>query len=373
MTTPVLESALAARLKAQAYGVGFDLAGVVRLGASPTFQHFDDWLRAGNDGEMSYLARGAVGRADPRAHLPAARCALVVAINYGGTEPSGPIARYARGDDYHDVVLEKLRALEAWLRNELGAAIWTRSYVDTGPFLERDLARQAGLGWFGKNTNLLHPRLGSFFLLGTLFMGLDVEPDDPFDVDRCGSCTRCLDACPTRAFVAPRELDARRCISYLTIELRGAIPAELREAMGTLVFGCDICQDVCPWNVKFSRPASVASLAPRTDNLQPDLVQLLNMSEVQFRERFRRSPVRRAKRSGLARNAAVALGNRRNAGDVSALAKALGTDRDALVRGHAAWALGRFQGNTEARDALRAALQHEEDSAVVAEIEAALS
>ena len=373
MTTPVLESALAARLKAQAYGVGFDLAGIVRLDASPTFPHFDDWLRAGNAGEMSYLARGVGGRADPRAHLPAARCALVVAINYGGTQPSGAIARYARGDDYHDVVLEKLRALEAWLRVELGAAIWTRSYVDTGPFLERDLARQAGLGWFGKNTNLLHPRLGSFFLIGTLFMALDLEPDAPFDADRCGSCTRCLDACPTNAFVAPRELDARRCISYLTIELRGAIPSEWREAMGTLVFGCDICQDVCPWNVKFSRPGSAESLAPRSDNQQPDLVQLLLMSEDQFRERFRRSPVRRTKRSGLARNAAVAIGNRRNAGDVSALEQALGTDQDPVVRGHAAWALGRFHGNADARAALHAALEHEEDSAVIAEIQAAMS
>ncbi len=364
--------ALASRLKAQAYGVGFDLAGVVRLGPSPTFPHFDDWLRAGNAGEMRYLARVSGGRADPRAHLPLARSALVVAINYDGTQPSGAIARYARGDDYHDVVLGKLRALEVWLRLEVGDGVWTRPYVDTGPFLERDLARQAGLGWFGKNTNLLHPRLGSFFLLGTLFTALDLEPDAPFDTDRCGRCTRCLDACPTHAFVAPHKLDARLCISYLTIELRGAIPLELREAMGSLVFGCDICQDVCPWNVKFSRTASDRSLSPRAENRAPDLVELLLLSEDQFRERFRRSPVRRTKRSGLARNAAVAIGNRRDPRDVGALAHALTRDRDPIVRSHAAWALGKLGRDAHARDALQAALAQEEDSSVREEIEHAL-
>lgn len=372
MTTAGLDGALAARLKAQAYGLGFDLAGIVRLGASPTFAHFEAWLSAGHAGEMSYMARGAPGRADPRAHLPAARSALVVAINYGGTQPTGAIARYARGDDYHDVLLEKLRALEAWLRAELGDAVWTRPYVDTGPFLERDLARQAGLGWFGKNTTLIHPKLGSFFLLGTLFTSLDLEPDAPFEADRCGTCTRCLDACPTRAFVSAHELDARRCISYLTIELRGAIPSTLREAMGSLVFGCDICQDVCPWNVRFSQPLTDGSLTPRAANQAPDLVELLLISEDEFRERFRRSPVRRAKRSGLARNAAVAIGNRRDPRDVAALAQALATDLDPVVRSHAAWALGQFDRDADARRALQHALAREEDSSVRDEIELAL-
>lgn len=373
MTTPATAAvAVASRLKAQAYGLGFDLAGVVRLEPSATFPYFQEWLRAERHGQMAYMSRGEKARGDARLHLPQARSALVVAINYDGTQPNGPIARYARGDDYHDVVLEKLQVLEAWLNTELGREVWSHSYVDTGPFLERDMARQAGLGWFGKNTNLLHPQLGSFFLLGTIFTELDLEPDAPFETEHCGTCTRCLDACPTGAFVAPYVLDARRCISYLTIELRGPIPHELREAMGSLVFGCDICQDVCPWNVKFSRPAAHGALVPRAENREPDLAQLLLLDEEQFRARFAHSPVRRTKRRGLARNAAVALGNRREVRDVPTLARALVHDPDPLVRGHAAWALGRFTGNTTASSALQGALKSEEDSSVRSEIELSL-
>ncbi len=372
MTQPAVQSALASRLKAQAYGLGFDLAGIVRLAPSDTFSRFQEWLRAGHHGEMGYMSRGDRARADPRVHLPQARSALVVALNYDGTQPSGPIARYARGDDYHDVLLEKLRALGVWLTSEHGKDVWAHAYVDTGPFLERDIARHAGLGWFGKNTNLLHPQLGSFFLLGTLFTDLDLTPDAPFETEHCGTCTRCLDACPTGAFVAPYVLDARRCISYLTIELRGAIPPDLREAMGSLVFGCDICQEVCPWNVKFSRAAERGALAPRVANHDPDLAELLLMSEDQFRSRFPRSPVRRAKRRGLARNTAIALGNRHDARDVPALTQALERDPDPIVRGHAAWALGRFVGNTDAYSALQRALENEEDFSARREIELSL-
>jgi epoxyqueuosine reductase len=365
-------AALASRLKAQAYGLGFDLAGIVRLEPSETFGRYQDWVRSGHHGEMAYMARGERARADPREHLPRARSALVVALNYDGTKPPGPIARYARGDDYHDVVLDKLRALESWLKSDVGSEMWSHAYVDTGPFLERDMARSAGLGWFGKNTNLLHPQLGSFFLLGTLFTELALQPDAPFETEHCGTCTRCLEACPTGAFVAPYVLDARRCISYLTIELRGAIPLELREGMGTLVFGCDICQDVCPWNVKFSRAAEQSALRPRAENLEPDLSQFLLMSDEEFRSRFPRSPVRRAKRRGLARNAAIALGNRGDVRDIPALARALAHDADPLVRGHAAWALGRFPGNIDACNALQRALADEEDSSVRSEIEVSL-
>lgn len=366
-------AALTTRLKGRAYGLGFDLAGVVRLTPMATFAQFQRWLQRGHAGDMHYLERGAAGRADPRLHLPEARSALVVALNYDGTLPTGAVARYARGDDYHDVLLEKLRTLAAWLRRETADdALWTRAYVDTGPFLERDLARGAGLGWFGKNTNLLHPQLGSFFLLGTLFTSLELDPDPPFDSEHCGSCTRCLEACPTGAFTEPHVLDARRCISYLTIELRGSIPRELRSAMGTLVFGCDICQDVCPWNVKFSRHGSEPALRPRPENEHPDLAGLLLADEEEFLTRTRRSPMRRAKRRGLARNAAVAMGNRRDDRDVPPLAHALRHDIDSIVRAHAAWALGRFRGNIAARDALVSALASEEESAVQEEIAAAL-
>jgi epoxyqueuosine reductase len=253
----------------------------------------------------------------------------------------------------------------------VGEDVWLRSYVDTGPFLERDLARQAGLGWFGKNTMLINPKLGSFFLLGTLFAALDLEPDVPFETEHCGSCTRCLDACPTGAFVEPQELDARRCISYLTIELRGEIPRELRSAMGSLVFGCDICQDVCPWNVKFSREGAGA-LAPRSENRAPDPAELLALSEEQFRARFAGSAVKRTKRRGLARNAAVALGNRRDVRDIAALARALTADSDPDVRRHAAWALGNFRGNVRAYDALQRALESEEEFSVREEIQIAI-
>jgi epoxyqueuosine reductase len=359
---------LARALKGQAYGLGFDLAGIVRLAPSGTYPHFRRWLDDGHAGEMHYLQRGAAGRADPRAHLPEARSALVVALNYDGTLPSGAIARYARGDDYHDVLLDKLRDLAAWLQRETGnGSLWSRAYVDTGPFLERDLARAAGLGWFGKNTNLLHPQLGSFFLLGTLFTALELEPDAPFDDEHCGTCTRCLEACPTGAFTAPQVLDARRCISYLTIELRGAIPHELRSAMGTLVFGCDICQDVCPWNVKFSRRGREPALRPRPENEAPDFAAMLLAGDTEFLAR-----TRRAGRRGLARNAAVAIGNRRDDQDVPALSHALAHDQDAVVRAHSAWALGQFRGNTDARDALQRALHAEEESAVREEISAAL-
>jgi epoxyqueuosine reductase len=337
-------------LKAQAYGLGFDLVGISPLGPMETADTFDAWIERGYAGEMEYLTRGAAKRRDSRLPVAGATTAIVVGLNYGGREPSGPVARYARGDDYHDVMSGKLDELHRWLESEIYRPVGGKAYVDTGPILERDLARRAGLGWFGKNTNLINPRIGSFFFIGVLLVELDLVADAPFDADRCGSCTRCLDACPTAAFVAPRVLDATKCISYLTIEAKGAIPPEQRAQIGGLIYGCDICQDVCPWNVRFSRDVREEAFRPR-DVLHGDARAvartILSMDDDSFRRDFRGSPMKRAKRRGLARNAAIALGNVGTADDVPTLIAAL-TDPEPLVAEHAALALERIGSRTTA-------------------------
>ena len=334
-------------LRAQAYGLGFDLVGFTRLGPMETARYYDEWIRAGRAGEMAYLERGVEKRGDSRLPVPGTSSAVVVAMHYGGREPSGPVARYARGDDYHDVMTAKLRELHRWLSSHVGREIVGKAYVDTGPILERDLARKAGLGWFGKNTNLISPRLGSFFFLGVLLVDLELMPDDPFDADRCGTCTRCIEACPTRAITAPRELDATRCISYLTIELKGSIPEPLREPIGELIYGCDICQDVCPFNIKFSKALAPDSPYAARESLGGNDAralarELLAMTHETFSRAFSKSPMKRAKRRGLQRNAAVVLGNVGTAEDVAVLEQSLGDD-DPLVREHTAWALARLQ------------------------------
>jgi epoxyqueuosine reductase len=335
--------AIESRIKAHARSLGFDLVGITRLGAADTAQYFDAWVDAGHAGEMAYLQKGAEKRRDTRLPFPGVSSAIVVGMNYGGTQPAGPFARYARGNDYHDVMLDKLNELHAWLRDALGSEIRGKAYVDTGPILERDLARRAGLGWFGKNTNLIHPTLGSFFFIGALLVDAELRPDPPFEADRCGSCTRCLDACPTNAFTAPRSLDATRCISYLTIELRGPIPEPLRAPIGDHIYGCDVCQDVCPWNVRFSRDLREPALAPRPELEAPDLPRLLQHDDESFRTQFRGSPVKRTKRRGLARNAAVVLGNRGDARDLPALRNAAEHDPDETVRDHARWAITQIE------------------------------
>ena len=300
-------------LKAQACGIGFDLVGITSLGPMETASAFDAWVARGYAGEMDYLARGAEKRRDSRLPVPGATSAIVVGLDYGGRAPSGPIARYARGDDYHDVMLAKLEQLHDWLESELGMPVKGKPYVDTGPILERELARRAGLGWFGKNTNLVNPRIGSFFFIGALLVDLDLAPDAPFEADRCGTCTRCLDACPTTAFVEPRVLDATRCISYLTIESKGPIPEDLRPQLGTHIYGCDICQDVCPYNIKFAQELREPAFAPRSLIAERDArslaQELLAMDDDAFRDAFRNSPMKRAKRRGLVRNARVVLSN----------------------------------------------------------------
>lgn len=343
MTAVVAEAlSLEQLIKAQACGLGFDLAGITSLGPMETAAAFDTWVGRGYAGEMDYLPRGAAKRRDSRLPVPGTTSAIVVGLDYGGRSPSGPIARYARGDDYHDVMLGKLEELHEWLEAELGSPVAGKAYVDTGPLLERDLARRAGLGWFGKNTNLINPDIGSFFFIGALLVDVDLHPDTPFEADRCGTCTRCLDACPTGAFVEPRLLDAPRCISYLTIELKGAIPKDLRSQIGTHIYGCDVCQDVCPYNIKFAQELREPAFAPRAAignrDAQSLARDLLAMDDHDFRAAFSGSPMKRAKRRGLLRNAAVVLGNIGDDGDKAALAVATNSI-DPLVREHAEWAL----------------------------------
>ena len=298
-------------IKAQAYGLGFDLAGITTLGPVETAPAFDAWLASSYAGDMAYLARGAEKRADTRRPVPGAKSAIVVALDYGGREPTGPVARYARGDDYHELMVTRLRELHRYIDGLIGRAVPGKAYVDTGPILERDLARRAGLGWFGKNTMLINPRIGSFFFLGELLLDLELEPDAPFDGDRCGTCRRCLDACPTDAFRDARVLDATRCVSYLTIELKGEIDEALKPLVGEHLYGCDVCQEVCPWNVRFGRaltePAFVAREAIAGKDSRQLAGDILAMTDEDFQSAFKGSPMKRAKLRGLKRNAEAVL------------------------------------------------------------------
>ncbi|UCC63576.1 MAG: tRNA epoxyqueuosine(34) reductase QueG [Anaerolineae bacterium] len=321
---------LTRRIKDQARALGFDLVGVAPLAPSRYGDFYEAWLARGYAGDMAYLARpdAVAKRRDPRLILPEARSAVVVALNYyqgplGSRQPGsaasnglrGRVARYAWGDDYHDLMWYRLDALAAFIEAEVGSPVSHRRYVDTGPLLERELAVRAGLGWFGKNTMLIHPRLGSWLLLGELLLALDLAPDPPCRADHCGTCTRCIDACPTRCILPDRTLDASRCISYLTIELkRDQIPADLRPQLGPWIFGCDLCQEVCPWN-RFARPTAAPAFQPRAGLPAPDLHELLALDDQTFRRRFQGSPIQRARRRGLQRNAAAALANQEPARD----------------------------------------------------------
>jgi len=366
----------------QAKSLGFDLCGVVRAEQFPELKRMPEWLARGYAGEMKYLADPR--RSDPQTAMPGIRSAIVGLLNYNTArplstdpvphgengEPRGWISRYAWGDDYHDVLRERLHALMESLRERFTGPFEARAYADTGPVQERVLAKYAGLGWLGKNTLLLNQMLGSFFFLGVILTTLDLQPtlgaNELPPPDLCGACRRCLDACPTQAFVEPYVMDARKCISYLTIELRGPIPEEFREPMGSHVFGCDICQDVCPWNrrapiatvpqfqARIFSPAAEklnsTSLPPQAESFYlPRLEWLLGLSEADFRELFRGSPVKRAKWRGLMRNACIALGNSglrpgtADHGRVSELLNRLAGSEDQVLAESARWALSRIQ------------------------------
>jgi len=358
--------------------VGFDLAGVAAADALAELAHIPEWLERGYAGEMDYLRDPR--RADPRLVLDGARSLIVVALNYSAQNPystewaavpasdppRGWISRYAWGDDYHEVLGEKLETLLAAMRAQFSEPFEARAYVDTGPIVERVAAKHAGLGWLAKNTCLIHEQLGSWLFLGVIVTTLDLAPSlapgEPPPADQCGNCRLCLDACPTEAFPAAYVLDARRCISYLTIELRGAIPEELRTGMGRAVIGCDICQDVCPWNRKAPvtrlaafQPRKIAAQENGKEKMEndhslfaPELEWLASLTQEQFSAIFRGSAVKRAKWRGLVRNACVALGNSKIARDSEAYARVtlllskLADSDDAMIAEHARWALARL-------------------------------
>ncbi len=360
----------------RARAIGFDLCGVAPVAAEhlAELSRLPEWLDRGYAGEMTYL--NDPRRSDPRRVLDGAKTMIVVALNYNtphqppthspadaeSAAPRGWISRYAWGDDYHDILREKLNALLAEMRAQIPEPFEARAYVDTGPIIERVAAKYAGLGWLGKNTCLIHPQLGSWLFLGVILTALALDPTiapgEPPPPDFCGSCTRCLDACPTQAFPQPYVLDARRCISYLTIELRGEIPQNLRPQVGNAVIGCDICQDVCPWNRK-APVAALAGFEPRAQLLAPELEWLASLSQEEFSAVFRKSAVKRAKWRGIVRNACVALGNSAASLDpdarrrVTGLLDRLASSGDALISSHARWALAQLSVLAKPARALR--------------------
>lgn len=372
------------QIVAEAKRLGFNLVGVTRPDPPPHFDIYENWLRKGRHGEMGYLSNQTARqrRADPGSILPECRSILVVGMPHSVPEPlalvpekdelddhdfRGRVASYAWGDDYHDLIPPRLKQLVSFIEAGIGESVPNRYYTDTGPILERDLAQRAGLGWIGKNTCLINPAQGSYIILAELLLGIDLEPDPPFAADRCGTCTRCIDACPTACILPDRTIDAARCISYLTIELKNPIPAELRPQMKNWIFGCDICQQVCPWNRRFAISSIDQAFVERPNVSSPDLMAEMLLSPREFNRKFKGSPVKRAKRRGYLRNAAVALGNLRHPAAVSLLVNTLLHEPEPLVRGHAAWALGQIGGES-AWQALNEAEGREQDPYVLEEI-----
>ena len=354
-----MNEALKQAILNEARRLGFFLAGVTTPDPPPHLSVFENWLSHGRHGSMSYLAddRSRARRADPHLILPECKSILVLALPYSAPHQlppnsknlvgekkegiNGQIASYAWGDDYHLVIPKRLQALVKFIEEQIGHPIPNRWYTDTGPILERDLAQRAGLGWIGKNTCLINPHHGSYFLLAEIFLGIELEPDAAFQTDQCGTCTRCIEACPTECILPNRTIDARRCISYLTIELKDDIPTELRSSIGNWIFGCDVCQTVCPWN-RFAAPDGDPILAPRKNVPHPNLIREIEITSKEFNHKFKNNPVKRTKYRGYLRNVAVALGNSKDADAGPALKKAL-NHPEPVVREHARWALEQLE------------------------------
>ncbi len=372
MKVDELREAIAEKAKA----VGFDKIGFAPARLPESDDAMKEWLERGYHGEMGWMARAAERRTDASRSLEGAQSLVCCGLSYyrgapvEAPEGFGLISSYAQGEDYHRVLGEKLKDVAAFI--EARASVPTRIYVDTGPLLEKSYAAAAGLGWLGKHSNLLSREGSSWFFLGEILVPLPLAPSSapPPGRNHCGTCTRCIAACPTGAIVEPYVVDSRLCISYLTIELRGFIPRELRSLIGNRIYGCDDCQDVCPWN-RFAVKSDVSAFLPKEPLASMDLAGILRMSREEFLEATRGSAIRRARYGGFLRNAAIALGNARDPRGVPALVEALGHE-EALVRGHAAWALGAI-GDSGARAPLESRLVDESDPEVRDEIEGALS
>jgi epoxyqueuosine reductase len=363
-------------IKRRAGELEFSLSGVCPAAPPAGLARFDEWLAAGYAGQMHYLADRRDAYADPSSILDGARSVVMLAMNYRTAEPATPgagegrVSRYAWGEtDYHDLMRDRLNQLADYLREQMPTAK-VRGVVDTAPLLEREFAQLAGLGWIGKNTLLINRQHGSWFFLAALLTDIELAYDVGHEADHCGTCRACLDACPTSAFPQPYILDASRCISYLTIELREAVPHDLRAGIGEWLFGCDVCQDVCPWNSRAPQSRE-AEFEPRADSNPIDLIDLFELDDAAFRRRFGNTPLWRAKRRGLLRNAAIVLGNRPTPAAIPALIRGL-NDNEPLIRGACAWALGRHL-CAAAHESLDRRREVETDVEVMREIEEAIS
>lgn len=368
-------------IKSKANNLGFQLVGVTTPHPPPHFAVYERWLTSGRHGGMEYMGtdRNRLRRSDPRQILPECKSILTLGVRYPAPEasktstperPLGRVASYAWAEDYHAVLKPRLKSLVKYIEEQVGNPIPNRWYTDTGPILERDLAERAGLGWIGKNTCLIHPKMGSYFFLAEILLGIPLAVDEPFKFEHCGTCTRCIEACPTDCILPDRTIDARLCISYLTIELKGPIPLELRGKIGNWIFGCDVCQEVCPWNLRFANSEGDPAFRAKADLPQPDLREELQLTPQRFNQKFRSSPVKRAKRRGYLRNVTVALGNSGYSKAIPDLIRVLRKDKDALVRRHAAWAMAQI-GDQSTLNELQRAAEIEKDPEVLEEIKTA--